>query len=68
MAKATREDFEKFLKDIQNTINTPNWTGMKFFDFKDYSEFVEELNTYLLNNSNRKWKINTKFGIGIEEI
>ena len=64
--KATREDFEKFIDEIKNTITDKSIDCKQFFDFKDYSEFLEELKTFLKNNSTEEWEIITRFGIGIK--
>ena len=66
--KATREDFENFIKEIKNTITDKSVDCTQFFDFKDYSEFLEELKTFLKNNSTEEWEIITQFGIGIKRI
>ena len=64
--KATREDFEKFIEKIKNTITDKSIGCTQFFDFKDYSEFLEELKIFLKNNSTEEWEIITQFGIGIK--
>lgn len=64
--KATREDFEKFIEEIKNTITDKNIDCTQFFDFKDYSEFLEELKTFLKDNSTEEWEILASFGIGIK--
>ncbi len=64
--KATREDFEKFIEEIKNTITDKSVDCTQFFDFKDYSEFLEELKMFLDKNSDEEWEILANFGIGIK--
>lgn len=64
--KATREDFENFLEDVKKTITDKDISCTQIFDFKDYTEFAQELRNFLKYNSEDNWEILTKFGIGIE--
>ena len=66
--KATREDFEDFLKLTKNAIKDKNIGVHQLYNFKDYSEFIDELKIFLEKNSNDKWEIITTYGIGIQRV
>ena len=66
--QATREDFDMFLKSVKRIINDKDMNGTCFFDFKDYSEFIQELREFLDKNSEYKWEITTTHGIGIQKV
>ena len=66
--QATREDFDMFLESVKRIINDKNMDATCFFDFKDYTEFLQELKEFLEQNSTDKWEITTKYGIGIQRV
>lgn len=67
--KATREEFENFLTEIKKGILQDTKIGSaKHYDFKDYTEFLTELEEFLANNSTEKFEIWTSMGIGIDRV
>jgi len=65
--QATREDFDMFLESVKEIIDK-DMKGTCFFDFKDYSEYIQELREFLNKNSEYKWEITTTHGIGIQKV
>ena len=68
MKVATREDFENFMRDVKNAVNDDNIAVISYIDFKDYSEFLNELQDYLKTNSKDLWQIHTDMGLEIEKV
>lgn len=62
--KATRKEFEEFWTMAKENL-TDNGFGCMFIDYKDYTEFTEELRTRLDELGFDYIKIDTKHGLSV---
>lgn len=62
--KATRKEFEEFWTMAKENL-TDNGFGCSYYDYKDYTEFTEELRARLDKYGFADVKIETSYGIGV---